>query len=145
VPRSAPHADAAFALIAELSGRSAGVQIVFDPQWGGGAYREDHLQPSQNWFSFDLGEQPTVQLREAIRQTVARPGLMNPAVRLRIPDQDHYLAALVEEVHRALTADLDAQQALLKAAQSWNKRDARKNLKQRKNDYLLSLGLSPIQ
>src|SRR5262249_9443738 len=111
VPRSAPHPEAAFALFAELSDRSAGVQLVFDPQWGGGAYREDDLKPSQNWFSSDLGEVPTSQLRESILQTVAPPGLMNPEVRLRIPDQHAYQLALVEQVRQALTENVDAQQA----------------------------------
>ena len=145
VPRSAPHNEAAFALFAELSDRSAGTQVVFDPQWGGGAYREDHLKPSQNWLSFDLGDESTGKLREAIQQTVARPGLMNSAVRLRIPDQELYQRALVAEVQQALTANMEAQKALQKVVESWMKLDARKDRKQRTNEYLLSLGLSPIQ
>jgi multiple sugar transport system substrate-binding protein len=144
VPRSAPHARAAFALFASLSDPSAGTQVLFEPQWGGGAYRDEHLRPNPNWYSFDLDETRTRQLREAIQQTVARPGLVNPAVRLRIPDQHLYQQALVEQVRGALTSGGDARQALEAVAKRWTELDAAKQERKRKNDYLLSLGLSPI-
>src|SRR5262249_11696467 len=71
VPRTAPHPEAAFALFAELSGRGIGMQVLFEPQWGGGAYREEHLQSSQNWYTFELDKTRTRQLHEALRQTLS--------------------------------------------------------------------------
>jgi multiple sugar transport system substrate-binding protein len=145
VPRSAPHPEAAFALFAELGGRATSVQIVFEPQWGGGTFREAHLQPDKNWYSFELDQEKTVRLREAIRHTLDRAGLKNPAVSLRIPDQQAYRQALVEQVRNALTANAGAKEALHKVTVRWKELDAAKDEKKRKNDYLLSLGLSPVQ
>jgi multiple sugar transport system substrate-binding protein len=142
VPRSAPHADAAFALLAELSGRATSMQLVFDPQWGGGAYRQEHLESAQNWYSFELNSTQTVALKEAVRQALARPGLQNPVVRLRTPDQGAHQEALVAELRKALLKERSAEEALNAALRRWNELDATKDLKTRKNEYLLSLGLT---
>lgn len=144
VPRAAPHGEAAFSLFAELSGRGVGMQILFEPRWGGGAYREDHLQSTPNWYSFELDKTRTRQLHEALQQTLARPGLLNPAVRLRTPDQHLYQQALVEQVRQVLTKKSDAQLALQNVARRWKELDAAKDEKKRFNDYRLSLGLSAL-
>ena len=143
VPRSAPHAAAAFALLAELSSPTTSMQIVFEPQWGGGVYREEHFRAS--WQGFDLDRAMTTLLPEVLRQTVARPGLKNPAVRLRIPDQQSHQQALVEQIRPALAENQDARAALQRVARRWVELDAAKNATQRKNEYLLSLGLAPLQ
>jgi multiple sugar transport system substrate-binding protein len=145
VPRSAPHPDAAFALFAELGGRDMSLQIVFEPQWGGGAFREAHLHSEKGWFSFELDQEKTVRLKEALQRTLDRAGLKNPAVRLRIPDQQAYRQALVDQVRNALATNADAKEALHNVAERWKELDAPKGEKQRKNDYLLSLGLAPVQ
>jgi multiple sugar transport system substrate-binding protein len=145
VPRSAPHPAAAFALFADLGGRATSMQIVFEPQWGGGAFREEHLRSDKSWYSFELDANKTNQLREAVALTLARAGLKNPAVRLRIPDEQAYRQALVKEVRKALKENADAQQALHHVASRWKELDAAKDEKKRKNDYLISLGLSPVQ
>jgi multiple sugar transport system substrate-binding protein len=141
VPRPAPHAATAFALFSELSNRTTSMQVVFEPQWGGGVYREEHFRA--NWQGFELDRAMTTLLPEVVRQTVARPGLKNPAVRLRIPDQRSHQEALVEEVRKALTQNQDARAALQRVARRWSELDRAKNPAQRKNEYLLSLGLTP--
>jgi multiple sugar transport system substrate-binding protein len=142
VPHSAPHREAAFDFCARLTDRDTGSQIVFEPQWGGGAYRQDHLNSGPNWFSFELDESRTRSLREATQQTLARPGLMNPVVRLRIPDQASHQSILVEEVRQSLAKKTDAQQALQAAAARWKQLDDKKDKKQRIDEYRISLGLS---
>jgi multiple sugar transport system substrate-binding protein len=144
VPRSAPHAEAAFALCAHLSDRTTGTQIAFEPSWGGGAYRLDHLTGSQNWFSFELDESRTRQLRDATQQALNRPGLMNPVVRLRIPDQHLYQEVLVEQIRLGLAKDTDAQQTLQEVARRWNSLDEAKDKKKRIDEYRISLGLSAL-
>src|SRR5439155_9754220 len=101
--------------------------------WGGGAYREKHLQSTQNWYSFELDKTRTRQLQEALQQTLARPGLLNPVVRLRTPDQQLYQQALVDQVRQALNAQSDAAKALEKVARRWKELDAAKNEKKRMN------------
>src|SRR5262249_29377465 len=44
VPRSNPHPDAAFALLAFLSSPRISRDVVIEPSWGGGAFRRDHLK-----------------------------------------------------------------------------------------------------
>ena len=144
VPRSAAHPDAAFALCAQLSDPGASNQIVFDPQWGGGVYRQDHLGATQNWFSFELDESHTRLLRTVIQQSLSRPGLANPVVRLRIPDQHLYQQALVEQVRGALTQGTDAQEALRLVAGKWKVLGASKDTKKRIDEYRISLGLSAL-
>jgi multiple sugar transport system substrate-binding protein len=143
VPRSAPQAKAAFALFADLGGRNTSSQIISEPQWGGGIFREEHFKA--NWLAFELDHAMTVQLPQVLRQTVARPGLKNPVVRLRIPDQGPYQQILVEQVRKAIFQNSDAKQALANVAQAWRKLDEGKDEARRRDDYLLSLGLAPLQ
>jgi multiple sugar transport system substrate-binding protein len=144
VPRSAPHPDAAFALCAYLSDPVTSAQIVFEPQWGGGVFRHDHLSSAQNWFTFELDESRTQLLHVATQQALNRPGLANPVVRLRIPDQHLYQLALIEQIREALTQNMDAQKALQEVARRWKALDDSKDKKKRIDDYRISLGLSAL-
>jgi multiple sugar transport system substrate-binding protein len=141
VPRSAPQPDAAYALSTELTGRATSMQIVFDPDWGGSVFRDEHLSADQQWYGLELDAAHTVQLKEALHETVARPGLLNPVVELRIPDQHLYQAALVEKLRLALEKGLPAKDALHDVAAAWSRLAAGKPAELRKKDYLLSLGL----
>jgi multiple sugar transport system substrate-binding protein len=143
VPRSAPHPEAAFALLAELCGRTASAQIVFNPEWGGGVFRQDQLDSDKDWFGFELNAAQTANLKQSLQQTLARPGLLNPVVCLRTPDQRAHRQALDEQLRLVLTKGADAQEALHAAAKRWNELDAGKDAETRKKEYLLSLGLTP--
>jgi len=89
VPRDAAQREAAFALLADLSGRETSGQIVLDVRRGsrcaGGAIRQDQLEDRTRWDAFDLKEAPTKELKETLRQTLVHRGLKNPALCLRIP------------------------------------------------------------
>lgn len=143
VPKISDQPDAAFALLADLSGRETGKQIVIDPRWGGGGYRRAHFDSPTLWYSFLLDSARSVALTEALRQTAVHPGLKNPVLRLRTPDQRPYQLALTEEVRAALTQRTSAAQALEAAAQRWRKLDAGKDGAARRRAYLLSLSLEP--
>ena len=119
-------------------------QIVFEPQWGGGVYRQDHLSSAQNWFTFELDESRTQLLHVATQQALNRPGLANPVVRLRIPDQHVYQQALVEQIRDALAQNTDAQKALQEVARGWKALDDSKDKKKRIDEYRISLGLSAL-
>jgi multiple sugar transport system substrate-binding protein len=145
VPRTAPHPEAAFSLLAEMSGRTArSTQVVFNPEWGGGIFRQEQLDADQNWFGFELNAAQTANLKQALQQTVARPGLLNAVVCLRTPDQRAYRQALDEQLRLALTKGQDAQEALRTAKKRWEVLDAAKSVEIRKKEYLLSLGLMAL-
>ncbi len=148
VPQRSPQAEAAFALLADLTGPQTSRQIVIEPAWGGGPVRADHLNKNPaGWFSFGLNQQRTAALREALRMTLDPPGVRNGVVlRLRVPDERAYQKELLEELRPALAAGAGpdkAHYALDAAARRWEARDRDKDEKERRAEYLLSLSLQP--
>jgi multiple sugar transport system substrate-binding protein len=143
VPRSAEHPEAAFALLAELAGPTVSRSIVIEPRSGGGAFRRDHLEKVEGWYSFQLGQGQTLSLVETLRQTLLHAGIKNPVLRLRIPDERPHQRALLAEVRRALLEGADPAQALDAAAKRWQELDQARDAKQRKADYWRSLSLLP--
>jgi ABC-type glycerol-3-phosphate transport system substrate-binding protein len=140
VPRGAAQAEAAFALLAELSGPEVSRQIVIEPEWGGGVFRRDQLSAAVGWSSFGLDHAQTTALLQALQQTLAHPGMGNPATRLRLPKEADYRKALLDEVRAAL-ADKKAPADALKAADArWQALDPPER---RRTEYALSLGLTP--
>jgi hypothetical protein len=116
---------------------------VIEPAWGGGAFRREQFQNRGGWLAFGLNPNLTETLVETIRQTVANPHMINPVLRLRIPDERPHWQALVGEVRAALAGTKEPTQALAAAAARWRELDQRKELKVRLAEYRLSLGLRP--
>jgi multiple sugar transport system substrate-binding protein len=143
VPRSAAHPEAAFALLAELAGPTVSRRSVIDPRWGGGAFRRDHLEKVEGWYSFRLDQGQTMSLMETLRQTLLHPGVSNPVLRLRIPDERPHQRALLVEVRRVLLEGADPAEALEAAAKRWQELDQGKDAKQRRGDYYRSVSLRP--
>jgi multiple sugar transport system substrate-binding protein len=143
VPKGATHPEAAFALLAFLGDPKIGLEIVTEPEWGGGAFRRDQLV-SGGWQSFGLREGVKNSLVEAIRQWLLHPQMINPVVRLRTPDAAAHQMALLAQVRAALTGGMDAQAALDAAAAEWRRLDQGTPLKARVSNYRLSLGLIPL-
>jgi multiple sugar transport system substrate-binding protein len=139
VPRGAAHPEAAFALLAHLSGPETSGEIVLEPRWGGGPIRAPQLN-RQRWDAFDLGPKPTTALREALLETL-HGGTKSPALVLRIPEQASHRAALVAQLRPALTAGGDAEAALKEAARRWSELDKVKGPEAMKAEYRLSVGL----
>jgi multiple sugar transport system substrate-binding protein len=140
VPRSAAHAEAAFALLAGLSGPETSRQIVIEPEWGGGVFRRDQLSDAAGWSSFGLDQAQTTSLLQALQQTLTPPGLANPATRLRLPKEAEYRKALLDEVRAALAGKKSEAAALEAAAKHWRELDPPER---RRIEYAYSLGLTP--
>ena len=140
VPRGGPQAEAAFALLAELSGPEVSRQVVIEPEWGGGAVRRDQLNATAGWSSFGLSQAQTTDLLQALQQTLAHAGLGNPATRLRLPREADYRKALLEEVRAALAGKKGPAEALKAAAERWR---ALEPAERRRTEYANSLGLTP--
>jgi multiple sugar transport system substrate-binding protein len=142
VPTSAADPDAAFGLLADLSGRERSGQVVIDPRWGGGAVRRDHFDRTR-WDAFGLDPTRTRDLKEALRETVLHPRLKNPAFRLRTPDEAPREKALLAEVRAALEKGGDPARALAAAARRWDELDRAEGPPKHLAEYRISLGLLP--
>jgi ABC-type glycerol-3-phosphate transport system substrate-binding protein len=140
VPRQSAQPEAAFALLADLSGPDTSRQIVHDPRWGGGAFRTDHLNKLAGWSNLGLPPARSQALLDSLNQTLDHPGLWNPAYRLRTPDERAHLRALAEVLRPALLEGKDASAALGEVAQRWRELDGRTDPKARLAEYRLSLG-----
>jgi multiple sugar transport system substrate-binding protein len=143
VPTGASRPEAAFALIADLSSPKTSRDVVIEPAWGGGAFRREHFHNQSGWLAFGLSPRLTDMLIDSLRQTVANAHMINPVVRLRIPDETAYQQALVEQVRAALSGSKDPGSALGAVAEQWRRLDEGKDLKRRLSDYRLSIGLPP--
>jgi ABC-type glycerol-3-phosphate transport system substrate-binding protein len=142
VPAKSADPEAAFALLADLSGTDTSRQIVYQPKWGGGAFRNEHLDNLASWSSFGLGATQS-QLVESLNRTLRPLGLKNPAFRLRTPDQAEKLQALLEVVQPALLEGKDAEATMKEVARHWQQLDEKVDPKTRLADYRLNLGLTP--
>jgi ABC-type glycerol-3-phosphate transport system substrate-binding protein len=138
VPRGSANAEAAFALLAHLSGPQTSGEIVLEPRWGG-PVRAPQLN-RQRWDAFDLGPAQTSALREALGETLLHRGTKNPALVLRIPEQASHRAALVARLRPALAGG-GADAALKEAARRWSELDQAKGPEAMRAEYRLSVGL----
>jgi multiple sugar transport system substrate-binding protein len=143
VPAGAAQPEAAFALLAHLTGPETSRDLVIEPAWGGGAFRREHLEAQMGWQAFGLSTEHTRMLEASLRDTLKHLHLVNPVLRLRTPDQHAYQQAVVAELRAALVEGKDAASALKAAAQRWQELDAAKAPKQHLAEYRLSIGLEP--
>ena len=145
VPKTSAQPEAAFDLLADLSGPETSNQIALEPLqpgWGGGPVRYPQLK-RERWDAFDLDATRTAELKEALHQTLLHPRLKNPVLCLRTPDEAVHQAELVKELRRALTAGKGAAAALKAVATAWRKRDEERGMARHKEEYRISLGLLP--
>ncbi|HEY7157922.1 MAG TPA: extracellular solute-binding protein [Gemmataceae bacterium] len=139
-PRAGTHTDAAFDLLAELSGPETSKQIFLSATEAGGPLRGEQLY-RHRWDSFDLDDARTPQLQKALQDTLLHRGLKNPVLCLRTPRQAAHRAALVEGVRAALLEGADAEKTLRNVADIWEKMDREQGIEAHRADYRRSLGL----
>jgi multiple sugar transport system substrate-binding protein len=140
VPADAPHAAAAFDLLAALSEPKESTQIFLGAKAAGGPIRAGQLS-RERWDAFDLDEGRSLRLKEVLQETLLHRGLKNPAVCLRTPRQAAHRAVLLKEVRAVLLGGADPAEALKKVAGQWSELDRRQGLDAHRADYRLSLGL----
>jgi multiple sugar transport system substrate-binding protein len=141
VPTGAIHADAAFDLLNFLSGPDASTEVVHTPAFGGGPFREMHIDPQheQGWLHYGLDERQTALLRTYLRE-VADPRVDNPALALRIPERTSHIKALAAAIRTTLAGG-DPAASLKMAADQWRKLDG--TPAKARAEYRLSVGLPP--
>jgi multiple sugar transport system substrate-binding protein len=141
VPNSTNKAAEAFKLAAFLSNPKTSRDIVTEPSWGGGAFREEHLK--LNWGSFELGAGQREELIKILKEIDQHTSVSNPLLRLRIPDQASHRAALLKEVRAALNSVKKPKDALADADKAWRELDSKMTPAERLATYKLSVSLPP--
>ena len=141
VPKGAAEPEAAESLLADLCGRDRSGQVVIDPR-SGGATRRGHFEHTR-WDAFGLDPDRTRDLKEALRLTVTHPGLKNPAIRLRTPDERPHEVELLQGVRAVLAGGADPAATLAAVARRWAELDRAKGEAAHLAQYRISLGLPP--
>jgi ABC-type glycerol-3-phosphate transport system substrate-binding protein len=145
VPKSSSNKEAAWSLLADLSGREVTAQAVFvphrtPPYRGGGVLRVEQLDASVRWEDFDLGatvhalnpadkglvrwsgdrlRTPTDALRTTLDLTLKPENVANPTLRLRTPDEANLRKLLLAELRDVVAGTKDPGQALQQATEGW--------------------------
>lgn len=142
VPHTSAHFDAAFDLLAYLSGPEISRQIVIEPRWGGGATRRDHLKGANaRWDSFQLDRAGTQALKDALERTLMHTRVRNPVFKLRTPDALARQDTLLAQVRAALAGKIEPTAALSEAAKRWQELDRAQGPGAALANYRLSVGL----
>jgi multiple sugar transport system substrate-binding protein len=140
VSSTSSHADAAWDLLANLSGPAVSSQTVSEPRWGGGIIRQEQQNRTQQWDGFDLSSTQLARFREVLRTEVVQHGLKNPVLVLRTPNQAEHRGALGVQLRACLEKGVAPAAALEEAARRWKELDAPRKVKALE-DYRVSLGL----
>lgn len=139
VSRAAARPADAEQLLAHLSGPTLSLDVLHDPSFGGGPFRDEHLTARrEGWFNYGLDEKQTTRLLDVL-QAAADPAVVNPALPLRVPEAAEYRAALAAAIRAGLTGDAAA--ALAGAEAKWRTIAGGKSVAERRADYRRSLGL----
>lgn len=140
VARSCSCADAAWDLVAELTGPRRSAEIASDPRWGAGPTRLDQLIRDR-WDSLGLDSVTAQTLKDLLGRHLLQHGLKNPVNILRLPDRPARLAALDDALLAAVQGKQTPQVALEKAAAAWKKLDEALGKDKAAQIYRRSLGL----
>jgi multiple sugar transport system substrate-binding protein len=140
VPRSSSAPEAAFSLLTDLSAQRVSGEIVLDPAWPGGVFRQSHLEILTAADPLELGPSRHRAWVEALRQSLSST-VMNPAIAMRTSNHRQHERILAQEIRNAVLHSKDAQQALTAVADQWRQLDRTKNEKARRAEYRLSLNL----
>ena len=122
VTRSSSHADAAWDLLAELTGPRRSSEIASEPRWGAGPTRLEHLVRDR-WDSLGVDNVTAQTLKDLTGRHLLQHGLKNPVSILRVPDRTARVAALDAALLAATTGKQSPQAALDEATAAWKKLD----------------------
>lgn len=123
VPKGAPAADAAFDLLMYLCSDPISREVVHDPAFGCGPYRDSHLSKQvSGWYGYGLDDANTARLRDILRD-VADPKLDNPALVLRTPDQESHRTVILAAIRKVLKDNGDPAAGLAEVDRKWRELD----------------------
>jgi len=120
VRKSGKNPDAAFALLAELTGPARSRELV--ASGGFAPVRDSQLEPDRliAWLGYGFDEAGTRSLQDAIRANLGIAA-RDPAHGLRSPDEADLRRALREELLRVANGSASPEAALKAAAEKWDR------------------------
>ena len=130
------HPDAAFMLLARLSGDPWGDQLS-PASTATAPYRKTQVGKAAAWMGTAATGDTAIQYGEAIAASLSQP---NSLSMLRIPGHERYMAALDNAVIQTVHGEKSAQEALTGAADAWQAITNELGLEAQKVAYLRSLG-----
>ena len=139
VTKETQQGDAAFQLLAWLSGREWGA-TVSSASAATTLYRRSQLRAPRRWLDPQTDQQAATQYATITRDALSRQAHL---FALRIPGEEKYLAALDAAVHLAVRGEKSAADALDTAAGEWSKITEEFGLDAQRDAYRSSVGLEP--
>lgn len=112
---------AAWELLGELAGASAGLAAMGNPALGVGPFRADQMEEAraaQVWLRYGFDPAGTRALTDAIKNSLSLE-VGNPTVVLRVPGEADLTAALAKHLRRAAAGEASPADALKSAAGEW--------------------------
>jgi multiple sugar transport system substrate-binding protein len=128
--------EAGFQLLLWLSGPDLSRQIS-TRSLGTTLFRASHLKAPGEWVEKPIAAAQAAEYAAITEQTLGRQQRL---FALRIPGRPQYLAALDAAVHSVLQGDLSPQEALTRAAGTWQEVTDRLDRDRQRAAYLHSLG-----
>jgi ABC-type glycerol-3-phosphate transport system substrate-binding protein len=122
VSAKSPHAEAAWALLADLAGPDRGSpEMIAAGKWGAGVMRGTQLDPKarSRWYGYHLPHDETIRLMDALRDDLGT-GIQNSRYALRTPNQHEFTRILGERLQALLKNGGDPKAALQGVAKDWD-------------------------
>jgi ABC-type glycerol-3-phosphate transport system substrate-binding protein len=116
--------EAAWHLVATLGEPGESQEMIASSHWGAGPWRRfSHLDSSNPtiWFGYHFNAATTRQLVDTLRDQIGTD-IVNPIVRLRLPDQAEYSKVFVDALRSAIEKKTPPEAALAEVAKQWQQR-----------------------
>jgi multiple sugar transport system substrate-binding protein len=120
VLRSSHNPQAAWDLLADCASLPGSLKLLGDARYGLGPFRVEHLYESRTWLPYHFDADRTRALTDAL-QRYRSIEVSDPVLALRIPRQAEFMAALAEELEKAIAGQQSAKEALQQAEAAWRR------------------------
>lgn len=123
ISNTAEHPDAALAFLTALGNPERnGQEAIIAARWGDGPYRSTQIEEGKRflWLGYDLSPIGTKDLTSVLRDNID-PAILNPTIRLRIPNQEKHIEVLTRGLIHGLLKDpkIGEEQLLQSVAKDW--------------------------
>lgn len=137
VPAANPRPDQAWAYLAWYASPEHSAADVLDGSSGINPYRRSQLDDPKPWRRL-LGDRAGEGYLDVLRTSLSTP---DPARDLRLPGYRAYVAALEEQLDRAMAGEVTAAEALQSAARVWETLTDRLGRNSQRRHYRQAMGL----
>ena len=126
VLKSGKNGEAAWDFLAEIAGVTGSQITLSNVDLGSGPFRVEHTSEGKDrsWEVYGFDADRTKALSSALRD-YAPYSIVNPALVLRLPDQDERIAALEQAIRATASGSTSPKKAMQRAQQVWQTLDAK--------------------